>query len=315
MGKLLIAGVGGNLGSVAAKVILTLEDKSNLIFCATSEATLKPYADMGIETHVVDFNYSDNLEKAFANAEAVGIISMPFVGEKRQAAHRNAVDAAKKANVKKIVYTSLANAGDETNPSMEKLDHIYTENYIKDSGLDYIFLRNSQFAEAMVTNYFTYVNMKMPLANNMGNGHMAFVSRKDCAKALAYALHKHKEYSHATLDINGKELLTIGEFVNIGNKETGNNVTYVEISDEENYKVFDSMGIPRTTDGKFQDGSEAPFCSDGMVSFGKAIRLEKFAVFTDDFKKLTGEDPISVSYMFANSKDFQVGDRHSKDKK
>jgi len=315
MGKLLLAGVGGNLGTEAAKVLLTLEDKSNLIFCSTREEPLKEYAAMGIETHVIDFNYYDKLEEAFENAEVISIISMPFVGEKRQAAHRNAVDAAKKVGVKKIVYTSLAAADDESNPSMEKLDHIYTENYIKNAGLDYIFLRNSQFAEAMVTNYFTFVNMKAPLANNFGNGHMAFISRKDCAKALAYALHKHKEYDHAVLNINGKELLTIGEFCNIGNKETGNNVNYIEISDEENYKVFDSMGIPRTTDGKFQDGSEAPFCSDGMVSFGKAIRLEKFAVFTDDFKKLTGSEPISVSYMFANNKDFQVGDRHSTDKK
>jgi len=315
MGKLLLAGVGGNLGTEAAKVLLTLEDKSNLIFCSTREEPLKEYAAMGIETHVIDFNYYDKLEEAFKNAEVISIISMPFVGEKRQAAHRNAVDAAKKVGVKKIVYTSLAAADDESNPSMEKLDHIYTENYIKNAGLDYIFLRNSQFAEAMVTNYFTFVNMKAPLANNFGNGHMAFISRKDCAKALAYALHKHKEYDHAVLNINGKELLTIGEFCNIGNKETGNNVNYIEISDEENYKVFDSMGIPRTTDGKFQDGSEAPFCSDGMVSFGKAIRLEKFAVFTDDFKKLTGSEPISVSYMFANNKDFQVGDRHSTDKK
>jgi len=315
MGKLLLAGVGGNLGTEAAKVLLTLEDKSNLIFCSTREAPLKPYADMGVETRVVDFNYYENLEQAFKGADVVAFISMPFVGAKRQQAHKNAVDAAKSVGAKKVIYTSLANAGDETNPSMEKLDHIYTENYVKSVGLDYIFLRNSQFAEAMVTNYFTYVNLKMPLANNMGNGHMAFISRKDCAKALAYAMHKHNEYDHATLNINGKELLTIGEFVEIANKETGNNVVYQEISDEENYKIFDSMGIPRTTDGKFKDGSEAPFCSDGMVSFGKALRLEKFAIFTDDFKKLTGDEPISVSYMFANSKDFQVGDRHSTDKK
>ncbi|ORX41611.1 NAD(P)-binding protein [Piromyces finnis] len=315
MGKILLAGVGGNLGSEAAKVLLTLEDKSNLIFCCTNEATLKPYADMGIETHIIDFNYYDGLEKAFENAEIISLISMPFVGEKRQAAHKNVVDAAKKVGVKKIVYTSLANADDESNPSIERFDHIYTENYIKSVGLDYIFLRNSQYAEAMISNYITFVNLKVPLSNNMGNGHMAFISRKDCAKALAYALHKSKDYDHAILNINGKELLTISEFIQIGNKETGNNVTYHEVSDEENYKIFDSMGIPRTTNGKFQDGSEAPFCSDGMVSFGKALRLEKFSVFTDDFKKLTGDDQISVSFMFANSKDFQIGERHSKDKK
>ena len=33
MGKLLLAGVDGNLGAEAAKVLLELEDKDNLIFC------------------------------------------------------------------------------------------------------------------------------------------------------------------------------------------------------------------------------------------------------------------------------------------
>jgi NAD(P)H dehydrogenase (quinone) len=102
MGKLLISGVGGNLGKEAARILLTLEDKSNLIFCATSESTLKPYADMGIETHVVDYNHPDKLEEAFKNAEVAGIISMPFVGKKRENAHKNALDAAKKAGVKKL---------------------------------------------------------------------------------------------------------------------------------------------------------------------------------------------------------------------
>jgi len=315
MGKILLAGVGGNLGSETAKILLTLEDKSNLIYCATDEAVLKQYADMGIETHVIDFNYYDGLEEAFKNAEVVAIISMPFVGAKRQAAHKNAVDAAKKVGAKKIVYTSLCNADDESNPSIEKLDHVYTENYVKEVGLDYIFLRNSQFAEAMVTNYFTFVNLGAPLSNSMGSGKMAFISRKDCAKALAYALHRASEYPKAILNINGKELMTIGDFVAIGNKQTGNNVVYKEITDEENYQIFDAMGVPRTTDGKFKDGSEAPFCSDGMVSFAKAIRLGKFAIHTDDFNKLTGDEPISVDYMFAHSNDFQIGDRHSKDKK
>ncbi|MFQ9072403.1 MAG: hypothetical protein ACLR43_06465 [Faecalibacillus faecis] len=50
-------------------------------------------------------------------------------------------------------------------------------------------MRNSQYAEAMVTNYFTYAHMNAPLTNSQGDGLMAYISRKDCAKALAYALH------------------------------------------------------------------------------------------------------------------------------
>ena len=193
MGKLLLTGVDGNLGETAAEILLTLEPKENLIFCGYSEEALKKYADMGVETRQTNFNNADGLSEAFKGADALALISMPFVGTKRQKAHKNAIDAAKAAGVKQIIYTSLVNADDETNPSVEKKDHIYTENYIKEVGLDYQFMRNSQYAEAMVTNYFTYVKMGTPLTNSQGDGLMAYISRKDCAKAVAYALHRSGE--------------------------------------------------------------------------------------------------------------------------
>ena len=151
------------------------------------------------------------------------------------------------------------------------------------------------------------------LTNSQGDGFMAYISRKDCAKAVAYALFRGAEYHEVALDINGPELMTISQFVQIGNEATGNHVTYQEVTDEENYQIFDAMGVPRTTDGVFQEGSEAPFSSDGMVTFAQAIREGKMDKFTDDFKQLTGDDPITVRYMFEHADDFQIGARHSKD--
>lgn len=313
MGKLLLTGVDGNLGKQAAEYLLDLIDKDQIIFCGYNAESLKEYEEQGIETHVTNFNKIDGLAEAFANADKVALISMPFVGTRRQNAHKNVVDAAKKAGVKQVIYTSLVNAADETNPSVEKIDHAYTEAYVKSVGLDYIFLRNSQYAEAMITNYFTYVKTSGVLTNSQGDGKMAYISRKDCAKAVAYAL-ASKDYHEAILNINGAELMTISDFISYGNEATGNKITYKEITDEENYAVFDAMGVPRTTDGKFKDGSEAPFSSEGMVTFAQAIRLGKMAEFTDDFKKLTGQDPVTVKYMFEHNADFQIGERHSQDK-
>ena len=69
---------------------------------------------------------------------------------------------------------------------------------------------------------------------------------------MAYALFRGAEYHEAALDINGPELMIISQFIEIGNEATGNHVTYQEVTDEENYQIFDAMGVPRTTDGVFK---------------------------------------------------------------
>ncbi len=43
----------------------------------------------GVETHVTNFNNPDGLVEAFKGADALALISMPFVGVKRQNAHKN----------------------------------------------------------------------------------------------------------------------------------------------------------------------------------------------------------------------------------
>jgi NAD(P)H dehydrogenase (quinone) len=314
MSKIVINGVDGNFGSLVAKYALELMNKEDLVFTAPKEESLKEYKEQGIQTAIANFNDPEGLVKVFENADKVLLISMPFVGEKRRQAHKNAVDAAKAAGVKQIIYTSLVNADDETNPSVEKKDHIYTEKYIQEVGLDYQFMRNSQYAEAMVTNYFTYAHMNAPLTNSQGDGLMAYISRKDCAKALAYALHRSNEFHQKVWNINGLELMTISTFCAIGDVSTGNHVPFVNVTDEENYQIWDAMGVPRTTDGVFQKDSEAPFSSDGMVTFAQAIREGKMDIHTKDFAELTGDTPISVRYMFDHQEEFQIGERHSQDK-
>ena len=313
MKKILLNGVDGNFGSRAAKILLDKWPHEDLIFTAPTEKGLEKYRDTGVDLRIADFNDDEGLVKAFSGANTMVLISMPFVGPKRRAAQKKALDAAVKAGVNRLVYTSIVGAGEKDIDTYEVNDHVWFEAYVKEQPIHYLFLRDSQYAEAMVSNYVNaYENTGNVLANNMGDGKMAFISRDDCALAAACAA--MSDWQDRVIDVNGAEPLTIGEYIAIANEVTGHNVKYVEISDDEQYAFFDSIGVPRTTEDMWaQTATNFPFCSDGMVTFGRAIRKGQMSTFTDDFEKLTGQKPMTVREIFEHMNEHLIGSRTSHD--
>ena len=314
MGKIIITGVDGNFGGFVADVILGKVAPDKLVFTSPNLEKLKKYEKSGVDLRVADFNDPGQLKDAFADGEVLLLISMPFVGERRRNAHKNAIDAAVAAGVKKIIYTSIVGSGDDNCESYEKVDHQYTENYILGTDLNYVILRDSQYCEAMVSAFEdAFDNKNGVLSNNMGDGKMAHVARNDCALAAACVAAGAGE-DNKIYYISGLEAMSISKFLEIGSEVTGKKVTYKYISDEEMYDFFDSLGVPRYTDGEWAEAAKAfPFCSEGMVTFGKAIRLDQMSFCTNDFEILTGQKPLSVSEIFMNIENHRVGERTSTD--
>lgn len=310
MNKIVINGVDGNLGHQVLQYISKLIPKEKLLLTSPQDTNLTQYKSKGYKTAVVDFTKPAQMSTAFANADKVLLISMPFVGEKRRQAHKNVIDACVNANVKQIIYTSVLSSANPLNPSVENIDHGYTEALIQNTSLDYIILRNSLFAEAFISDYFRAVdNNETQINKNMGDGRVWFISRKDAALAIAYAL-TNTLLHRAVLNINGITPYSYQDFLNIANEVSGNNIKYHKITDDELYAYFDSINVPRNTDGDF---SKSPIqaTSEGMVSFGTTVREGFLDVPVSDFTQLTGHQPITMEYMFEHAKNFMLGERHT----
>ena len=314
MGKILITGVDGNFGGYCARFIMSKVPAEQLIFTSPNKKALEQYSEKGIDTRYADFNDPGQLAKAFKGAETVLLISMPFVGPKRRTAQKNAVDACVAAGVQRLVYTSIVGAGLEECDTYEVSDHKYTEEYIKEQPIHYVFLRDSQYAEAMVSAFEeAYNNTNGVLSNNMGDGKMAFIARNDCAEAAACVAAGAGE-NDVIYYISGPEAMTIGRYLEIASEVTGKKVVYNYVTDQQNYEFFDSIGVPRTTEEMWADTAKNfPFCSDGMVTFGKAIRLNQMSNCTDDFEMLTGRKPLSVREIFEDIENHKIGRRTSTD--
>ncbi|MDR2197556.1 MAG: NmrA family NAD(P)-binding protein [Coriobacteriales bacterium] len=312
--RILITGVDGNFGRKAAQTIVELVEPERLIFTSPTGRGLEEFARLGVTTRVANFNHSEGLVEAFAGAETLLLISVPFVGARRRQAHRNAIDAAVAAQVKRVVYTSIVGALSAECTAYEIADHKDTEAYLQKQPLFATVLYNSQYTEAMVAAFEeAYETGGGVLRNNMGEGKMAYVSRDDCAIAAAWAA-TERDPGNRSYDINGPEAMTIARFCEIGSEVTGKQVIYEAVTDEENYAFLDALGVPRTTEDMWAEtAANFPFCSDGMVSFGRAIRLGQMSRAFGGFEELTGRAPLSVREVFEDIDHHRIGARNSTD--
>lgn len=90
----------------------------------------------------------ETLVDSYAEADALFLVSYPSVGEERFKYHKVAIDAAKEAGVKHILYTSLTWGGPSGESSVADVfkAHLKTMNYLKASGLDWTIIREPTYA-------------------------------------------------------------------------------------------------------------------------------------------------------------------------
>ncbi len=297
--KIAISGASGPFGSATAQGLLDRGIKpGQLILLSRHPAQLQHFADLGAEARYGDFDDYDSLVKALAGADRMLMISTNRVGQ-REPQHTNAVRAAVAAGVKHVFYTSFV--GTPETVSLAVHDHRFTENLLRGSGLNWTFLRNSQYTEAMRDAGFPIAIKDGRWFSASGEGRIAMVTREDCIKAAVAALatpgHENRKY-----DITGPELVSYQDLAALASELSGRDIAFVSVDEAARYAMFDAIGVPRSAkDDHVVNGFG--WCSDDMVSFETTIRLGGFAVISDDIELLTGHKPESVRSFLSRSKD------------
>ncbi len=117
------------------------------------------------------------------------MVSYPSVGEERFKYHKTAIDAAKKAGVKHILYTSLTWGGPEGESSVSGVfqAHLKTTNYLKETGLDWTIIREPTYAH-LWNNLAGFLSLDTTgdfdvVISNDGPHH--FANRKELGEATA----------------------------------------------------------------------------------------------------------------------------------
>jgi NAD(P)H dehydrogenase (quinone) len=195
--------------------------------------------DLGVEVRELDYNRPETIEPALQGAEKVLLISGSEVGQ-RVAQHTAVVEAAKKAGVRHIIYTSAPHA--DTTSLILAPEHKATEEAILASGLTYTFLRNGWYHENYVDN-IKQAAATGELAGAAGDGRVASAARKDFAEAAVAVLtqpgHENKVY-----ELTGDVAWTFAEFAEEIAKVAGRPVTYRNLTVEGLQQHLVGQGLP-----------------------------------------------------------------------
>lgn len=236
-----VFGATGQLGAhIIDSLIARGTDAAEIRALGRNAERLAELEAKGIATAQVDLDDAATVAPALEGADTVVLVSTSEVG-KRLPQHTNAINAAKDAGVKHLVYTSLLNA--DSSELALAAEHVETEKLIADSGIPATILRNGWYTENHQQDF--EIGRSGTIANSVGDAKLATASRVDYAEAAAVVA---ADASHAgkTYELAGEEW-TFADFAALESAVLGQPVAYQQISGEEEVAALQGAGLDEGT--------------------------------------------------------------------
>jgi NAD(P)H dehydrogenase (quinone) len=268
---LLVTGASGHLGRLVVEALLDQgTPASDIVAAARTPEKVVDLSERGVEVRRADYDDPSSLEAAFAGVDRLLFISGSEVGQ-RIAQHTNVIDAAKRAGIGFVAYTSIIRA--DTTDLALAADHRATEELLAASGLTYALLRNSWYLENYTGQLPTFLEHGAVLGAAR-DGRVSAATRADYAAAAAAVL-AGGDHDGAVYELGGDHAFTLSELAAAVSRVSGREVVYRDLPVEDYTAALVAAGLPEGYAAALAD-------SDRGIAEG--------ALFTDsgDLSRLAG---------------------------
>ncbi len=238
---ILITGATGQLGRVVIETMLKKIRANQIAALVRNENKAADLQKKGINIRVGDYDDTASLNKAMQGIEKVLLISGGNAKNGLEQ-HQNVVDAAKKAGVKCVAYTSrcLTDKNTSVNGLMKR--HFATEDYIKESGLNYILFRNILYMDSMVF-FLGEKVFNTGIYLPAGDGKASFALRSDMGEAIGNVLAEN-DCDNKIYDFTGTDAYSFYDVADALTELSGKKVTYTPVEPETYQTHAKQRGVP-----------------------------------------------------------------------
>ena len=274
--KLLVTGATGKLGTKVVETLLKKVPASQLAVSVRNPEKAESLRSRGVDVRQADFDRPETMDAAFAGIDRILIISADGDNETRIRQHTNAVEAAARAKVGFIAYTSLANASESS--MFLAPPHQAAEKAILKTGIPYSFLRNNWYLENETAS-IQGVLAGAPWVTSAGSGKVGWALQQDYAEAAAAVL-AGEGHENTVYELSGK-LLTQEELASALGTVLGKEVPVQQVDDAAYADIMKNAGVP-------------DFVIPMLVEIQKGIREGALEITSNDFDKLLGRPQTPI---------------------
>lgn len=281
--SIVITGASGHLGRlVVDQLLATGTPSAQIVATGRDTGKLADLAQDGVTVRRADFTDPSTLDEAFADAEALLLVSTTTVAERFDNA-RNAIDAAARAGVSRIVYTSIVNA---STARMTLADaHRRTEDHLRASGSAFVILRNGWYLENY-TDQLPIITQYKALLGSAHDGLVSAASRRDYAAAAAAVLTQDGHLG-ATYELGGAPF-TLTELAGTISDVLGTPVAYQDMSVADYTAALTAAGLP-------------PEMAAAVADADAGLARGELFTASDDLAKLIGRPPTTAHEAIQNA--------------
>jgi uncharacterized protein YbjT (DUF2867 family) len=275
---IVVTGATGQLGSQIVDRLLDRLSPDAVGVSVRDVDRAAGLAERGVRVRAGDFTDPATLGHAFEGADKVLVVSAAIRGPGAPAANRAAIDAARAAGAKRILYTSHQAASRDSLFAPQPT-HAVAEEHLAGLGVPFTALRNGFYASTLSLSVGTALETGQLVAP--ADGPVSWTAHADLAEAAAIALTEEGLLDGVTAPLTASEMLDLEAVAAILSDITGRTVERVVANDDQWRASAIERGMPAAA-------------ADFTLGMYRAAREGEFAVTDPTLETVIGHRPTSV---------------------
>jgi uncharacterized protein YbjT (DUF2867 family) len=274
---IIVTGANGKLGRAIVERLLERVPAEQIGASVRDPEKARGLKERGVRVRHGDFDDAATLAHAFEGASQVLIVSGDRAGEPLVRQHRTAIDMAKAAGARRILYTSHMGSS-LTSPFLPMRDHAATETVLRDSGAAFTSLHNGFYAASALMLLGDALKTGQLAAPQ--DGPVAWTSHSDLAEAATIAL-TEEGLDGVTADLTASEAIDMDGIAAIASDLVGRPIRRVVVPDAEYRASLVTHGVPEPA-------------ADMLLGMFLAARNGEFARVNPTLGRLIGRPPTTL---------------------